>query len=24
MSMTEEQVTRFCLSLPGARDDYKW
>ena len=24
MSMTEEQVARFCLSLPGAREDYKW
>jgi len=24
MSMTEEQVAHFCLSLPGAREDYKW
>ncbi|MDF0732974.1 MmcQ/YjbR family DNA-binding protein [Pseudomonas entomophila] len=22
--MTEEQVAQFCLSLPGAREDYKW
>ena len=24
MSMTEAQVARFCLGLPGAREDYKW
>ena len=24
MKMTEEQVATFCLSLPGAREDYKW
>ncbi|NIE78438.1 MmcQ/YjbR family DNA-binding protein [Pantoea sp. Ap-967] len=22
--MTEQQVTEYCLSLPGAREDYKW
>lgn len=22
--MTDEQVAQFCLSLPGAREDYKW
>jgi predicted DNA-binding protein (MmcQ/YjbR family) len=22
--MTEEDVARFCLALPGAREDYKW
>lgn len=22
--MTPEQVTAFCLCLPGAREDYKW
>lgn len=22
--MTEEQIARFCLALPGAREDYKW
>ncbi|MBH3429833.1 MmcQ/YjbR family DNA-binding protein [Pseudomonas alkylphenolica] len=22
--MSEEQVAQFCLSLPGAREDYKW
>ncbi len=24
MTLTEEQVATFCLSLPGAREDYKW
>ena len=24
MKMTEAQVATFCLSLPGAREDYKW
>ncbi len=24
MKMTEEHVASFCLSLPGAREDYKW
>lgn len=22
--MNEEQVAQFCLSLPGAQEDYKW
>lgn len=22
--MNEEDVARFCLALPGAREDYKW
>lgn len=22
--MTAEQVAQFCLTLPGAREDYKW
>lgn len=22
--MTREQAARFCLSLPGAREDFKW
>ncbi|MDB6142099.1 MAG: yjbR [Pseudomonas sp.] len=22
--MSPEQVARFCLQLPGAREDYKW
>ncbi|RWU18867.1 hypothetical protein DM813_21315 [Pseudomonas alkylphenolica] len=22
--ISEEQVAQFCLSLPGAREDYKW
>ena len=24
MKMTEAHVADFCLSLPGAREDYKW
>ena len=24
MTMTEAQVAQLCLSLPGAREDYKW
>ncbi|MEB0040631.1 MULTISPECIES: MmcQ/YjbR family DNA-binding protein [unclassified Pseudomonas] len=22
--MTSEQVAQFCMTLPGAREDYKW
>src|SRR3546814_13621132 len=24
MSLSEADVARFCLGLPGAREDYKW
>lgn len=23
-TLSEEQVAQFCLTLPGAREDYKW